>query len=203
MTSRAGEPPRIVWDLDDTLNDLMREWLKWHFTRQPSRGRLVRFAELVDNPPHHLLGLTLEEYQESLDQFRLSNGARDLLPEPEVLDWFQARGCDFEHHVLTARPTATVAPAAEWVFRHFGRWIRHFHFVPSSRGGAGRTDRQITKHDVIEQLGGVDFFVDDSPETLHAARHVARICLLPPQPWNRSKGTIAEVLAVLLPPATN
>lgn len=197
MTSRAGQQPRIVWDLDDTLNELMRGWLKWHCARQdPARGG-GRFSDLVENPPHNLMGLTLEEYQNSLDQFRLSEEARDLVPIPEVLAWFHAHGFDFEHHVVTARPVATVPPAAEWLFRHFGRWIRHFHFVPSFRAGAALPAPPRTKRDVILEIGDVDFVVDDSPETLDAARDVARTCLLAPQPWNRGSGTIADILPAL------
>ena len=195
MTSRAGQQPRIVWDLDDTLNELMRGWLKWHCARQNDQAHAcASFSNLVENPPHGLLGLTLEEYQTSLDQFRLSHEARDLPPIPHVLAWFQTHGFDFEHHVVTARPVATVPPAAEWVFRHFGRWIRHFHFVPSFRAEAALPHPPKTKRDVILEIGEVDFVVDDSAETLDAARDVTRTCLLAPQPWNRGLGTIADIL---------
>lgn len=197
MTPRPAQQPRIVWDLDDTLNELMRGWLNWHCARQVPPRAVPAFGELVENPPHRLLGLALEEYQESLDRFRLSHEASALAPPPAVLAWFQRHGFDFEHHLLTARPAATVAPAAEWVFRHFGRWIRHFHFVPSFRSAARLPDQGITKRDIIQQLAPVDFVVDDSAETLDAARDVARFCLLAPQPWNHGRGTIADVLPLL------
>jgi hypothetical protein len=192
----AAHRPRIVWDLDDTLNELMREWLAWHGRRQP-KAAPVRFEELRENPPHRLLGISPAEYLASLDGFRLSAEARAMRPVPEIRVWFEVHGFAFEHHVLTARPVAMAPAAAEWVFAHFGKWIRHFHFVPALRAQDNPPDQGTTKGEVIARFGGADFFVDDSRENLKAAAAAVPTCLLVPRPWNGSKGTLAEVLATL------
>lgn len=192
-----GAKPRVIWDLDDTLNDLLRAWVGW-----PGRpGPPLPYGDLRENPPHRLLGLTLEEYLRSLDRFRTSDEARRLRPDPAVLGWFGERGHDFEHHVLTARPRATVPAAAEWVFTHFGPWIRHFHFVPARRAGDDLPDMGEDKGAVIRRLGGADFFLDDDPQNLAAAAGLVPHRLLVPQPWNPAEGSLAGLLASLAVPA--
>jgi hypothetical protein len=193
---RLAVRPTIVWDLDDTLNDLMQRWLEWFLARSPALPR-IHFSEVVENPPDQLLGISREEYLTSLDEFRASPEARAMLPSAKLLDWFELHGFEFHHHVLTARPRATVPAAAEWVFTHFGRWVRHFHFVPACREHDRLPDEGASKSDVIASLGGVDFFVDDARENLHLARGVARVCLLMPQPWNQGAASLEDLLAAL------
>lgn len=190
---RRNAKPRVIWDLDDTLNDLMRAWLCW-----PARpGAALAYGDLRENPPHRQLGLTEAGYKQSLDHFRNSDEAGRIQPLPEVLDWFVASGHGFEHHVLTARPLATVPAAAEWVFAHFGSWIRHFHFVPARRDGDNLPDLGEDKGAVIRRLGGADYFLDDDPKNLEAARDVVPHRLLVPQPWNDGAGDLTATLAVI------
>jgi len=197
--SLARAKKTIVWDLDDTLNDLMGAWLGWYHQRNPTQ-RFVPFADLHENPPVRLLGVSEETYLASLDAFRLSIEGRSLSPVPAVIQWFEAQGFSYQHHVLTARPVATVSVAAEWVFAHFGRWVRHFHFVPARRTTENIPDQGEAKSDAIARLGGADFFIDDCPENINAARTVVRKCVLVPKPWNDGVGTIVDVLASLIAP---
>jgi hypothetical protein len=195
MTGRQTARPRIIWDLDDTLNELMKEWLVWRC--RVDRAPAVDFADVRENPPHRLLRIDLSEYLGSLDRFRNSAEARAMAPAPGVAAWFEAHGFDFEHHVVTARPISTVPAAAEWVFRHFGRWIRHFHFAPARRPDEDVPDSGASKREIISQFSRADFFVDDSRENLEAARGLVGTVLLVPQPWNGGTGTLADVLDAL------
>ncbi|MGH8047533.1 MAG: hypothetical protein ACREKL_09825, partial [Chthoniobacterales bacterium] len=181
---------RIVWDLDDTLNTLTHSWLDWFYARNRD-ARRVRFEDLRENPPNALLGIPMQDYLDSLDAFRISPEARDMQPVPAVRDWFREHGFCFEHHVLTARPIATIPHASGWLFTHFGRWIRHFHFVPARRVGDVVPDENEPKARVIERLGGAEAFVDDSPANLEGAGDVVANCILVPQPWNGAKGELA------------
>lgn len=121
----------IAWDVDDVLNDLMREW----FTRAwlPAHPRcMVTYDALSANPPHEILGATREEYLRSLDAFRLQH-ARSLAPSAIVRAWLEANGTRYRHLALTATPLHTAPISAAWVMEHFGRWIRTFAVIPSPR----------------------------------------------------------------------
>ena len=198
MTGRqSAARPRIIWDLDDTLNELMKGWLAWHQRKQGAPSGALDVAAISENPPHRLLGLGLPEYLASLDAFRNSAEAGELQPVPAVRAWFEKYGFAFDHHVVTARPISTVAAASEWTFRHFGRWIRHFHFAPARRPDENVPDSGVSKRDIISQFGRADFFVDDSVENLDAVRDSVGAVLLVPQPWNGGSGTLDDVLEVL------
>jgi len=184
----------IVWDLDDVLNNFTEAWLKlgWQVEHPDC---LVAFGELRSNPPVAELNTTQAEFLASLDRFRVSELAQKILPHPALLDWFGRQGDQFRHHILTARPVRTVAPAATWVFQHFGRWVRDFHFVPSPRSGEILPDYETSKSEVLARLGQVDFFVDDSPQNVSAAAMLGIQALTFPQPWNGAKMTVPEILA--------
>ena len=189
MTGR----PRILWDLDDTLNPLMRSWLAW-FGRQNPAAALPEYGALTENPPHALCGISREVYLASLDRFRLSPEAARMPVDPVVLEWFGDRGRDFEHHVLTARPAGTVAEAADWVFRNLGAWVRHFHFVPAVRAGEDLPDAGSAKSSVMGGIGRCAFFLDDTPGNFEGMEAWVDHCILVPQPWNRQSLGLAELL---------
>ena len=192
MRTRA----RILWDLDDTLNSLMKGWLSWVRTESAHQS-LPEYERLSCNPPHLLCNLSLPEYLDSLDRFRLSSEAARMPVVPEVLDWFQSAGHRFEHHVLTARPAFTVHAAAEWVFRNLGTWIRHFHFVPAHRTGDALPDSGASKLSAIERIGRFDFFLDDTASHFDGVESLISRCLLVPQPWNAQPRELGEILQQL------
>src|ERR1019366_7410686 len=104
-------------------------------------------------------------------------------------------GGQFRHHVLTARPVNSVAPGAAWLFNHFGKWFRDFHFVPSLRSGEFLPSYETSKAEVLARLGPVDFFVDDSPQNVSEAARLGIECFVFPQPWNHTEVAITEILA--------
>jgi FMN phosphatase YigB (HAD superfamily) len=184
----------IVWDLDDVLYNFTEAWLKLGWQAEHPECH-IPYGRLRSNPPLAELNTTQAEYLDSLDRFRMSAAARNLAPNPVLLRWFESAGGKFRHAVLTARPVKTVAPAAEWVFAHFGRWIRDFHFVPSPRSGEERLPAsETTKAEVLARLGAVDFFVDDSPQNVQAAEARGIRGVLFPQPWNESNQTVQAIL---------
>jgi len=186
----------IIWDIDDVLNSLTQEWLE-HEWRPKHPDCTVTFAEIRANPPHEVLGTTLHEYQVSLDRFRTSEAGRSLAPVPEVVDWFVHHGACYRHIALTARPFVAVPPAAEWLFEHFGNWIRGFGFVPSQRVNDHAPDYDRDKGDWLRWIGVGDVLVDDSPTNQKAALELGLGAVLVPQPWNQASGTIRDALIAL------
>ncbi len=186
----------IVWDLDDVLNTLTESWLDsaWHVEHPEAK---ISYVELRSNPPVQELQATREEYLKSLDAFRLSPAAQNMRPNPLVLAWFERAGDQFHHHVLTARPLHCVPGAAAWVFTHFGRWVRHFHFVPSPRAGTALPAYDTTKAALLDRIVPADIFVDDLTENISAAAARGIRTFLFPQPWNRSVLAVDHILAEL------
>ncbi len=185
----------IVWDVDDVLNDLMGAWLASWGRRHPVCS--VRHENLLRNPPHEILGISMETYLESLDQFRLSGSYRRMKPIREVKEWFLEHGNSFRHVALSAVPLCAASISAEWVVRHFGAWIRAFHFVPSKRKGEAAKEYDFDKAGVLGRLGHVDLFIDDHAENIAAAERAGINSLLFPRPWNDSRRSIAETLEML------
>lgn len=181
----------IAWDVDDTLNDLMREWLeKWFLPR--NRRCRAAYSGLRDNPPHKALGISLDAYLRSYDEFRLSAVYDELPPSPEALAWFRRSGSRYRHIAVTAVPLAAAHRSAGWIYRHFGRWIRTFHIVPSPRKGQALPRYEATKAGFLKSIGGCGLFVDDSPRNVRQAAAAGLRSALVPRPWNRAPGTPAE-----------
>jgi len=185
----------IVWDIDDVLNDLMHAWFTsvW---KPAHAGSAVVYEDIVENPPYRSLGIEEEEYLRSLDAFRLSEAARNMTPNPTIVEWLRKHGSAFRHVALTARPLDTAPPAAEWLFRHFGEYFRCFGVVPCrSIPGTPQYDRD--KGDFLRWLGGADYFVDDSPANVAAARALGVNGIVYPQPWNGASHSVGDVLESL------
>ena len=182
----------IVWDVDDVLNDLMNAWftLIWKPTHPESR---LRYQDIADNPPYESLGIGRAEYLESLDAFRLSDQSRFMEPNAAILRWLRSYGDGYRHVALTARPLDTAPAAAEWVFRHFGKYFRCFGVVPS-RPGSDSPVYDRHKGDFLEWLGRADVFVDDSAENVAAAQKAGIRTILYPQPWNNANYPVEHVL---------
>lgn len=196
---KPPELSRIFWDLDDTMNSLMEAWLQNQWKKEDRPACKVEFSQLSENPPDRILGCARQDYYLSLDRFRNSLHGSQLTPRPEILAWFQLHGFSFEHHVITARPPDTVATAAEWAFRHFGRWVRHFHYTPAARTPEKNPGPMITKGEIIRRLGGGYAMIDDSLEQLESAGDSVRLKILVPQPWNHQSKGLRECLQQLCP----
>ncbi|MFH1362098.1 MAG: hypothetical protein ABIH69_05535, partial [bacterium] len=149
----------IAWDVDDVLNDLMREWLTKKWLPEHPQSKLS-FEEITGNSPERLLGASLKEYQDSLDEFRLSGAYEKMMPVPEVLAWFNEHGDKALHLVLTAVPLKAAHISAAWVMRYFGKWIRSFNFVPSTRKGENLPDYPKSKLECLKQFSKIDVFVE-------------------------------------------
>lgn len=187
----------IAWDVDDVLNNLMGCWLekKWKIDR-PDYG--LNFEEIKVNSPHDILGITLEEYQASLDEFRLSPDFPRLEPDPKILEWFNRYGYRARHLALTAVPQACAHVSAEWTFRHFGKWIRTFHFVPSYRERADCPDYDQSKAEFLQWISKVDVLVEDNESNAKAAAQIGVQSILVDRPWNSSDLSLTNALSQLL-----
>jgi hypothetical protein len=186
----------IIWDVDDVLNNLMRKWFENYWV--PLHPNCpISYYQISENPPHGLLGIGKSEYLTSLDEFRLSEMAKEMTPIPEVLAWFHQYGDHFRHLALTARPLSTAAGSASWVMHHFGQWIRTFHLIPSLREGEKIVIYDRSKDDFLRWWGKGDILVDDSPLNVAAAEALGIQTVLIPRPWNRSRLTLSEALDTL------
>jgi hypothetical protein len=190
-----GKRKTIVWDVDDVLNDLMGSWLLlW---RQDHPVCTVVYEDLKKNPPHEVLGISMDSYLQSLDAFRLSPRYQNMAPIKEVKDWFLQYGDQFQHIALTAVPLRAASFSAQWVVKNFGTWIRTYHFVPSDRKGERIPHYENDKAEALRRLGPVDLFIDDRAEHVVAARKGGIPALYFPRPWNSSGMSITETLAGL------
>jgi len=182
----------FVWDIDDVLNDLMRAWFtgEW-LPKHP--GCQLEYSDLCENPPHRVLGISRAEYLGSLDRYRLSEKARLMEPNAAILEWLRGHGARHRHIALTARPLESTPYLAEWLFRHFGNFVRQFGVVPSRlEDGVPRYD--VDKRDYLEWFGKADLLVDDSEENIAAAQSLGLENVLYPQPWNHSATSVTEIL---------
>ncbi|MBU2540184.1 hypothetical protein KJ786_03425 [Patescibacteria group bacterium] len=179
----------IAWDIDDVLNELMKEWFEklWKLEHPECK---VDYKDILKNPPHELLGVSKEEYLASLDEFRRSKYF-ELKPIPEVLDWFSKYGDRCRHIALTSTPFATASISAEWVIRNYGKWIRTFHFIPSHREGIIIPQYDKNKGEYLG-YNKVDFFVDDSLENIQSVEAFGIKTITFPRPWNNNKNSLKE-----------
>lgn len=186
----------IAWDVDDVLNDLMRVWFEDRWLKTHIECT-IRYESLTANPPHRLLGVSKTEYLRSLDEFRLSAGYQNMSPLPEIKEWFLKYGSHFRHVVLTATPLVAAPASSSWVLRHFGKWIRTFHFIPSKRDGQNIPEYDESKADFLKWLDKADVFVDDNEENLQGVEKLGLKSILIPRPWNSCKDTLAQSLAMI------
>lgn len=185
----------LVWDVDDVLNDLMLQWFSHEWLAEHPDCP-ISFEGLTCNPPHPLLGVDRDAYLESMDRFRLTERALNLIPNPEVLAWFREHGHRFRHLALTSRPLETAPDVAHWVMRHFGAWIRCFGVVPS-RPESGVPVYDHSKGDFLAWSKLGDVLIDDSNDNILQAASLGLRTLQPAQPWNNSSLSIEEVLQQL------
>ena len=185
----------IAWDVDDVLNDLTGAWFRAWLGAHDACG--LAYEQLTENPPHRLVGVSCEEFLDSLDAFRASAAGQDLPPDPRAMEWFVTHGARCRHLVLTATPLFNAPASAAWVLRHFGVWVRCYAVMPSPRRGLTLPDYDVDKGEALDWLGVADVLVDDSAEAVAAARRRGRDAVLVPRPWNGAAGDLDDALADL------
>ena len=186
----------IAWDVDDVLNELMRTWLDvWWRPQHP--GCMLNYEDIKKNPPHELLGVERDEYLQSLDEFRLSGHYEQLQPNPKVLEWFKKHGSSFRHIAVTSVPRVAAPVSASWVIRHFGDWIRTFHFVPSPRRSEILPEYDTTKADYLKWLNRVNILIDDNEHNVTDLTITGIQYFLISRPWNSSSLRMEDLLYTL------
>jgi len=183
----------IVWDVDDVLNDFMLLWFE-RYWKSGHTDCLVEYISLKDNPPHKLLGITLKEYQDSIDSFRRTDVYKEMHPLPEVMRWFKGEGHKYRHIALSAVPLNAAHYSSCWVLEQYGMWIRSFSFVPSKRNGENIPKYDETKNDYLKWLGKGDIIIDDNEINIKSANEIGVKGILFPRPWNKCEETIQNVL---------
>jgi len=182
----------IIWDVDDVLNNLMQEWFENHWLISHPECKLT-YTDLVENPPCTILQITISEYRRSLDEFRRENG-KQFIPVPEVYEWFCLNGSKFRHVALTAVPLDLAHISAEWVYMHFGRWIRSFNIVPSPRESDPDFSYDLSKKEFLQWLGKGNIIVDDDLKNIEGAEKLGLKTIIYPRPWNNSIDTLTQVI---------
>jgi len=197
MSFSVHDLPVIVWDVDDVLNHLMRSWFETAWLPMHPACTL-QFEDILENPPHKLLGISLNAYLESLDTFRLSHHFSSMSPNREILEWFKLYGEKFNHIALTATPECAFSASSAWVFQYFGRWIRSFHVLPSRRAADQETFLFADKGDYLKWLNKGDVMVEDNIQNAELARQAGLSVILMPRPWNHAEESITNKLSKLL-----
>jgi 5'(3')-deoxyribonucleotidase len=179
--------PLLIWDIDDVLNDLIRLCIST--TAQTIRPG-IRFEDLQQNPPLQELGCSLDEYRSILDECR-AEYLYDQPPRKEVLEFFQTWGDQFRSVTLSSAPVSTAHRSAEWVLRHFGRWIHGTIFVPSPRKHIPiGIPLFASKAEAVSTLNGI--LIDDMPQNVEPVRAAGNKAFYFPAPWNENKNMSVE-----------
>lgn len=184
----------IIWDVDDVLRELMKFWFEKSWLPRHLECPIRSFKDITENPPHRLIRVGKNEYLKSLDEFRLSPIAEGTPPIPEIMDWFKKYGRHFRHIALTGTSFDSASISAGWVCRHFGQWIRGFHFIPASRQNQHLPEYDQNKTDWLRWFDKADILVEDNPSVIEAAEKMGIQGILIPRPWNKGELTIKESL---------
>ena len=172
----------ICFDIDDCLNFLTYNWLNYYKLYNECD---IECEQLVENPPHKILEISKKEYLEFLNEFRFDS-YENLIPNIEILNWFEKCGDKAYFSVLTSVPRKYASISAEWVLRYFGNWIQSINFIYSKRENDNSIRYFSNKGEWINWFGKVDFFIDDSEKNLQEATMLNPdlICYCPKCPWN-------------------
>jgi hypothetical protein len=169
----------------------MEEWFYKCYLR--SQNRFNNYKDIIENPPHKILGLSLHEYQKSLDKFR-SESYLLLKPVKEVSIWFKNYGHLYQHIVLTSVPLKFAHLSAQWVFKNFGTCIRSFNIVPTKRLDLEAPQYHQSKVEFLNWFDKGDLFIDDNAKNLEDVKSKNLQTLLFPRPWNKNHLSIKETL---------
>ncbi len=184
-TTDHKSPITIFWDVDDVLNDLMKEWLE-HYSHD--KGLHMDYVQLISNPPHELLGISIHAFRESLDEFRLSEKFSKLQPIPSVYKWFETKAASTRNIALTATSIRTAPCSSAWVYKNYSTWIRTFHVVPSPRRNEVLPEYDRDKIDAMSQLSRNGILIDDNEDNVQKAVSSGYSGLIFPRPWNSNAG---------------
>jgi 5'(3')-deoxyribonucleotidase len=182
----------IAWDVDDVLNNLTKRWLIYWKNNNPLCK--ISFNQLTENPPHKVINIPLKQYLKSLDKFRMSKNYMQLKPSKIMLNWFAQNGHKFRNIALTSVPFFAAPISANWVLKHFGNWIRTFHFVPSKRKNEKILKYDTNKIDFLNWIEKVDFIIDDKEDIICKAKEFGIKAILFPAPWNSNKNKSPEII---------
>lgn len=181
----------IAWDVDDVLNNLMQAWLEDYCLKN---NQNIAYDDIIQNAPHMLLGLEMDKYLMSLDEFRMSEKALAMKPNSEILTWLEEYGQNFKHIALSATSHQTSRNGAFWVMKHFSRWIQSYNIVPSYRFDDKCLRHHQTKKEFLEWIKVVDILIDDSENNIESAKSIGIKSFLVARPWNKGGYTISEIL---------
>lgn len=176
----------ICFDCDDVLNSLMQNYLDWMYMTDEYKGPKISYEQIVQNPPHDILGISELKYRQTLHKFRFMM-YHTLQPNQEILNWFYQYGEKAHFSVLTSAFRDCIPITTKWIFENFSQWVRTFAFVPSKVSNDdiniiydnNKADWLVRNH--------VDIFIDDSLKNIFQvkARSDNKIdCYLVKQPWN-------------------
>ena len=169
----------VVFDIDDTLNSLMEQWLIYFNINNNTN---FKYDQLMSNPPHEFLDISEEKYLNSLDKFR-EEKYLSLQPKQKILNWFKEYGDKFYFAGLTSVPRKFAGKSAFWTMKYFGNWIRSFNFSPSKR-----EDQEDIRHNELKAdwlyRNHADIFIDDDWNECVNACELGIVSYLIKQPWN-------------------
>lgn len=171
----------VAWDVDDVLNDLTHQWASWSGVDlnepHPPTGDSATWLSTF--------GFQQADYLASLDAFR-SESYGSLDPNPLIGDLLENWPSPHTTHIaLTATPLFAQSIVAEWVMRHFGRWLRGVWFCPSMRPSDPPGTPMVSKGAVLARFAGHAVLIDDSVVNLETVARPAK-ALMYPRPWNSS-----------------
>lgn len=170
----------IAWDVDDVLNNLMDVWLDYYNSIFQTD---YSFGQLVENPPNKILNISSKEYTKLLDEFRLSNFAKDLSPNLEIKHWMLQNIGKYRHIALTSTSAHTSFNSASWVFKNFYECIYSYNLVPAKRDYAIDLP-YLSKKDFLSENNHVKILVDDNIKNIEDACSVGVKGFLLKKPWN-------------------
>lgn len=177
----------IIWDIDDTLNDFQYRWfINYKFNN--NLCCIDNYEKLKENPCWGLLGISTDRYHNSIDRYRRDNYTL-IQPNKEILEWFECYGYKAEHIALTAAPLEHTDITAYWLFKHFGQWIRTFHFIPSERRSSYYPiyDKNKVEYIINKFNKKKILFVDDNEINISEAEKLGITSYCVKQPWNKGE----------------
>lgn len=175
----------VFWDVDDVLNDLMKEWLDFY---RLTSGIKMDYDQLTANPPHKLFGISIHDFRKSLDDFRMSKNFSKMQAVPSVYKWFETNAENTRNIALTATSIKTASSSSAWVFKNYSKWIRTFHVVPSPRKNEVLPKYDLNKIEAMSHLCSSGILIDDNEDNVKKAVSSGYMGLLFPRPWNSNAG---------------